>query len=334
MLSITTDNKSILISLIFLSLFFTSVSEASEIITEKETEFISSGKNHEISARIHTGYLRGEANEYVYLDDYILSQLIWKIDNLYMAGGGISFKPEEIFGFNADLWLKASEGSGEMDDYDWLLYGADWTHWSHHDDTIVTKGAIFDISAEYFPPFLDRDIFRIRSFIGYKFTSFEWEARGGSYIYSSTDSVTGEVVAFRDKTGEFNDGEPGITYRQTYNIPYAGIGINSTIGRLILDARVSGSLMVFGKAVDHHHLRDLVTYAYFYWGQMFSSDLSAGCKLSEHYSLNGTFSYSVYGNLRGNSEYNYSDGSTVNYEDLEGADLETVMFSITVQYNF
>lgn len=278
-----------------------------------------------ISIHLHTGILKGTANEYVYNGDHTLSRLIWEIDNIFMAGGGFSLDNNGLISLHADLWLKVMDGSGVMDDYDWLVEGLPWTHWSHHSDTAVTKGTVFDICLEFSPEYFQYNYFSLSGFAGYRFSYFKWEARGGSYIYSDT--------GFRDLSGDFDDGELGISYRQTFNLPYLGFGIDWRIGAFFIESKLAGSLFVFGKAVDNHHLRDMVTYAYFNRGQMFSSDFSAGYYLTQHSAFKASFSYSVYGKLRGDTEYHFADGSVITYRNAEGANFKAAMFSISWVHN-
>ena len=131
----------------------------------------------ELSVYMHTGKMTGEANEYVMDGDSVLSRLIWKIDEVYMTGGGLNWKPSSGISLQADLWLKAADGQATMDDYDWLISGEDWTHWSHHNDTAVTKAVLFDISFTYTPEKFRDTFFKLKSIIGYKLTDFEWRGR-------------------------------------------------------------------------------------------------------------------------------------------------------------
>ncbi|MDX9800248.1 MAG: omptin family outer membrane protease [Spirochaetia bacterium] len=303
---------------------------AQVLLPSSEKNILDSGNN---SVHFQSGILKGTANEYVYNGDHTLSRLIWEIDNLFMAGGGFSINKNGLISMHADLWLKMMDGSGEMDDYDWFVEDLPWTHWSHHSDTTVTKATILDLCFEFKPDYFQYDYFGLSGFTGYRFSYFKWEARGGSYIYSSTNAAKTELTGFRDLTGEFEDGEPAISYRQTYNLPYLGLGIEGRFGNFHLSSKLSGSLFVFGKAVDNHHMRDFTTYAYFYMGRMFSSDLSAEYFFTKHSAFKASFSYSVYGNLRGDTEY-HSDGSVDIYKNSEGADFKSTMFSVSYQHSF
>ena len=285
----------------------------------------------DLSFHIHAGRMTGEGNEYVVITDRTLSKLIWKIDELYMAGGGFNYQISSGKEISADLWLKTQDGQSTMDDYDWMIDGLDWTHWSHHDDTIVTKAGIFDISYKYTPLYFREKHIKFKYIAGYRLTDFEWEARGGSYIYTPGDPPNSDF--FREDVGTFPDNQLGITYEQIFHTPYIGLEIDTTAGIFFLNSKLSASYAVFGKAIDQHHLRDLVTRAYFYWGHMISADISAGVNLNSRISLSAAGSYMKYGGLRGDSAYEENGYVTV-YEDLEKADFESIMFSIAFTYMY
>ncbi len=311
------------VTVLLLFLFPSAESECSSFSGEEKTRL--NPDNHDFSVYIQAGYMTGEANEYVVDGDRLISQLIWKIDSLYMAGIGMSWQINEGSVLKTDLWLKTADGESTMDDYDWLIDGMEWTHWSHHDDTIVSKAAVFDISYTYTPLEFRDSIFIFRGVAGYKLTDFEWEARGGSFIYSQS--------SFRDTEGSFPDGELGITYEQIFHTPYFGFEIEIPAGIMFLSSRFTGSFSVFGRAVDQHHLRDLVTTAYFYWGNMVSIDCTAGIKLGPKIVFSGNYNYMNFLNIQGNSAYDQSGTVTV-YKDIEKADFESSMLSLSLTYRF
>ena len=298
-------------------------------ITEKSTMPLITD-NSEISIYIHAGRMTGKGNEYVMDGNRELSKLIWKIDSLYLAGGGMEWNISPGMLIKTDLWLKTKDGDSVMDDYDWLIDGMDWTHWSHHDDTTVTKAVIFDIELEFDLEKLRDSPFRIKPLVGYRLTDFEWEARGGSFIYTSNYT---NPSTFRDTEGLFPNGQLGITYEQIFHTPYIGVEFEIPAGVFFLTSKFTGSFAVFGRAIDHHHLRDLVTTAYFLCGNMVSANISAGVNLPVNIKLSGSYTYMKYGNLRGDSKYEQNGTVTV-YDNIEKADFEANMFSISVSYSF
>jgi len=269
--------------------------------------------------------VNGEANEYVYWGDHVASRLIWSIDALRLVGLGVCVRPAARLELRAETGWSTSAGESTMDDYDWQVEGWDWTDWSHHDDTEVTKAFTWEMSGSY--AFLPRDRFRWKWTIGYRHDRWMWKARGGSYVYS--------VNGFRDTSGSFPEGRLVITYEQVFNTPYVGVEIHAEDGGFSVDVRLVGSLFVWGEAVDHHHLRDLVTYDRFYWGKMLSCTVEGGYTFSERVFLGMRLSYTRYFTIRGDSEWHYNDiGVVENYADLAGADLRVYLLSLILRTHF
>ena len=277
--------------------------------------------------RLSTGYLDGEANEYVYWPEYDghkASQLIWKLDGVYMFNAGFSAKVSDAFGLNADIGLKLNEGNGTMDDYDWVVPGyEDYTHWSHHDDVTVTTGATIDLNGEV-PFYIERG-FSVSGLLGYKMDNWEWEARGGSYIYST--------YYLYDTTGVFPEGELLCTYEQTFHVPYAGVHVNGRFGKMQVNGRMIGSPLVFGETVDHHHLRDLVINDEFSGETMFALDLGASFELSRRLAMTANYNYTKYSTMKGDSEWNEA-GEEGSEENSAGADLKYSIVSVGIAYAF
>lgn len=280
------------------------------------------------SARIGAGYLSGQAHEYVYWADeggHTASELVWDIDSAYMFGIGGSIRPLDWLNINADIWVNLGDGEGYMVDYDWMVVGMDWTDQSVHDDTDVTQAFIFDVNVEM--TMLESDTVALFGIAGYRHDAFEWEARGGSYVYS--------VNGFRDSTGNFPNNMLGITYEQKFNVPYLGIGFNADIDRFHIAAKVIGSIFVNGEAIDHHHARNLVTYDDFSGESMLAFDIALGYDITDAIALLAEFSYEKYDTMQGDSEWHFNDvGAVYTLKDGAGADLETTMFSLNMVYNF
>jgi plasminogen activator len=280
----------------------------------------------QFSLSVGTGYLTGESTELVYVpwsNNHKLSELTWKIDSLYMVGVGGSLTIGDRFAVNFDGWFKASDGEGGMDDYDWMVPGLDWTHWSHHEDTDVTAGSIIDLNAHY--SFYHSQNVVFNAIAGLKRDEFGWEARGGDFVYSTN--------WFRDTRGSFPDGLPVISYEQTMTSLYAGLGTGLEFNNLQLDARVIYSPFVQGEAVDHHYLRNLVAYDDFEDGEMIAFDISGTYSISNGFALEVAYSYQHYDTMQGDSERR-QDGSITLLEDFAGMDHHSSMISASLIYTF
>ena len=293
------------------------------VVLEKSAQAQLERGSVNITARLQTGYLTGEANEYVYESGHTISKLTWKIDDIYMIGAGISVQPLSWLAINADGWLNISDGNGTMDDYDYLSFDTtDWTHWSHHGNTDVTKGIMLDINIELIPFTVGPVTFSC--LLGYKRDNWEWEARGGSYVYSEN--------GFRDTSGTFKN-ELGITYEQTFEVPYIGIGMNGDFGAFDLKARIIGSSFVSGEAVDHHHLRNFVSYHDFSVENMFAFDIAAAYSFTEQIAAQMALNHTKYDTTKGDTDW-HGEGTVYLFKDAEGADLEATMISLSLHYSF
>jgi plasminogen activator len=296
---------------------------------EQTSRYNLSNEKFQYDIRVQTGYMTGTANEIVYADsdsDNLLSQLIWEIDELFMVGFGASVQ-HKWFAFHADAWFKATDGEGTMDDYDWLSGGPGWSHWSHHEDTTVSEAWIIDLNCELMIPQLSTGSFVTSAIIGYKYENYEWQARGGSYIYSSNPG-------WRDLIGTIPAGQLSITYSQTWGAPYIGFGLRGSFGKFELSGRAIGTTYAKVNTHDTHHLRGMNTVAEMNDGKMYSLGLTGGYHFTGHLALNISYLKTQYDTLRGDSTYTGSDGTSTTFSNNGGADLETDMISLALSYSF
>jgi plasminogen activator len=311
------------------------VGQVADVVADQTSEVEMQGGGVTFSVRAQIGHISGEANEWVYDGGYVLSQLIWEIESLTMIGVGATVELNKWFTLQGDLWGMAADGSGTMDDYDWMVPGTDWTHWSHHEDVDVTQGRIVDLSVEVFPfRGLDDHPVSVCGVLGHRMENYEWEARGGSYVYSDS--------GFRDSSGSFTDGELGITYEQKLHVTYVGVVASYQWENFDFGFRLIGSPFVYGDADDRHHMRDLEMHASLENGDMYSVGLSLSYHLSEFFKdrqivLSGSVVYTEYDTITADSTYTWNDeGSTTEstYNDAEGSDLETTMASLALSVTF
>lgn len=278
---------------------------------------------------VGAGYLTGESTELVYwpeVNNHKASELTWEIDNLYMIGVNGVLEVGSRLSFNFDGWFKATDGDGSMDDYDWQLPGYEWTDWSHHEDTDVTDGSIIDVSGAF--AFFKVQNAVLTGIVGYKRDNFGWEARGGDYTYS--------VGGFRNYRGSFPDGALGISYEQTLESFYGGLGFSADFtNRFRLAGRLIYSPFVQGEATDYHHMRNLVVYDDFEDGDLIAFELSGTFGITEKLGLEVGFSYQSYDTMQGDGEWHFNDEGVVAYlEDGSGMDQSSMMISTSLQYTF
>jgi len=232
----------------------------------------------------------GEAREFVYAGsaqgevpaDYKVSELIWDITSLAMAGGTVSAQLGEKLRVNAGFWMGLNEGSGGMEDYDWLdPTTSDWTHFSESDVDIEAAYSL-DINASL--ELFELGPFMVSGVLGYKHDFWEWSDYGGNYIYST--------FGFRDDVGSFG-GENGIDYEQTFDIAYFGVQL-ATEGSGV---RASGyflySPLVVAEDRDHHILRDLYFREEFDGGDYIAAGVDVSIDLSETFFISGSVDVQV-----------------------------------------
>lgn len=243
-----------------------------------------------VTGRLGIGMLSGESKELVYNagSGTRLSELTWSFDNNVMVGGGLSIRFTRWLKINGDFWVAVSDDS-TMDDYDWLVDGYDWSDWSHHEDTELTTGTMFDVNAEF--SFYRPSNFNFFGVAGIKRDNWAWDARGGDYTYS--------VNGFRDTTGSFPDGLLGISYEQDLLTPYFGIGMAGGSENFTFTVRLVGSPFVDASATDTHYLKDLRFEDEFSDGTMIAFDVACAYHFTGGVSIAAGFHYQDYSDIKG-----------------------------------
>lgn len=282
-----------------------------------------------VTAHLGVGYLNGDATELVYDADtgHKNSELQWELDNVYMLNAGLAVSPSSWFTLSADFWINLNKGNGVMDDYDFLSESYNgFTDWSHHEDTDLTKGFMCDLNAAF--TFYTFDETRFSALVGYKHDNWKWEARGGSYVYST--------FSFFDDVGSFPPGEKGITYTQWFHVPYLGLAFESTLGKVFFTGRIIASPLVYAKDEDIHHLRNLRFEGDFDVSSMYGVDLGVGYDITPNFAVLAAFKYQKYEEAKGDvtstdlvtGEQEYYGG------DSAGIDHSSYMVSLGLRYRF
>ncbi|WP_303909525.1 omptin family outer membrane protease [Thiohalomonas denitrificans] len=288
---------------------------------------------------LSTGLLNGESGEYVYdaygsesgIVGYKISELQWDLDNVPMVGLEFTHAVSDRFTFDLAYWTDADGGDSSMDDYDWLYVGLDWSHWSHHDNTEVRDVSRFDISGDFVIDRFKWESTDLYAVLGYRRDHLDWQATGGEGIYSDTN--------YRD-TKVFFPNVPVISYEQTYQTPYVGLGIRSRrmsgMTNITLDASLRFSDWVKGEDVDVHHLRDLRFKGEGDGGRWMAFDLSLDFSVSERLDIGIGYSATEYDETKATTLItDLTDGSETFYSgDAAGLDHHSSMVSLALGYRF
>jgi plasminogen activator len=286
-----------------------------------------------LSIRGSAGYLNGEARELVYSQiggsQYKVSELIWDLDNLVMAGISGSAVVADRFHLRAGFWAAINEGSGQMEDYDWLMYEHDspWTDWSLS-DVDVTEASMFDINLA-----VDVVEFRgvtLRGMVGYKQDHWAWTDHGVRHVYSSDPfSPTG----FRDEVAE-DDRTTGIEYTQDFFIPYLGAEAEYRRGGLEVGLRVTYSPIVSADDEDLHVYRELLFEESFSNGTYFGVGLHALYAFESGFFVAGGIDYQVIPEFEGDMTVtDLSTGEVWNSSSSAGISHESYMLSLSVGFS-
>lgn len=247
-----------------------------------------------VELNLGVGLLNGQSQEKVYDDGKKLSQLNWEIKQVPTLHVGLTYHPLDWLSLDVGGWTRISGGNSHMKDYDWLSdEDVGWTHYSDHPNTRLKNAWQVDFAATAWA--LKREDLALGVMAGYQRTRFDWDARGGSYIYSSKRG-------HRDLTGQFPDGEKGISYQQTYSTPYLGLVGLYTLSNWSLEGRYKYSQWVKARDFDNHHMRDLT-----FSGDNGNRGRMQGLALALSYHFNPQLSvkagidHQVYAQAKGNS---------------------------------
>jgi omptin len=178
-----------------------------------------------------------------------VSRLTWESETVSTINGAVEIDLPQQWYLRADTSFGFA-GDGFMADYDWMNPGQPWTHRSQHPDTRLTHyiAARIEVGRDI----LSYDGTDLGVGAGFKYTDVRWTAWGGSFIYSSS--------GFRDSRGDFADDEKGISYRQSWPVPYLGINLDHASGPWTFSSALQGGVAIGGRDIDDHWVRSLRFY--------------------------------------------------------------------------
>lgn len=291
------------------------------------TAITISNQQMALSVQLGTGLAQGEAREVVYAadelgGDFKLSELFWDMEDVVMAGGSMTVQIGPRYRVSAGYWTAITEGSGRMDDYDWLLGpGAPWTDWSLS-DVEVRDSYAFDLNVA-------AEVYRYQNIgfcavMGYRQDQWGWDDQGRRFIYSES--------SLRDLAGEL-DGETMITYEQIFRIPYAGVV--ATLHGPRASAEVYFHYSPFVEAEDHdvHLARGIIFDSEASGGDYFGAGLRLGYLFTDRVSATAAAEWQVIPEMRGDTTIYAPDGTETN-PDTAGIANQWMLLSLSVGYSF
>ncbi len=212
-----------------------------------------------VNIQISGGTVFGTSSELVYTGasgggTRNLSELLWDIEGVYTIGGVVSVNAPQLHNsrINFGLWIPVTEGKGTMTDYDWMVERDDWTDRSIGANNI-NSGYMIDFNIAL--PLYETGGLSCSWLLGFKYDFWDFSDLGGSYVYSTAPTATGSA-GFRDNIGTFPN-QPGITYEQTFVIPYVGAMLEGSAGPVQLTGYFMFSSLTTASDKDHHIARGL-----------------------------------------------------------------------------
>lgn len=274
------------------------------------------------------GYLTGRSQEKVYdpQSGDKISQLFWEIEQAPTLHARILVEPSPWLELGLGGWTKLDSGDSHMTDYDWLSeQETAWSDRSRHPDTRLMRAYQVEAAARFWV--LREEDWRLGLLLGYQHTHYKWEAKGGSYTYSSE-------FGFRDLQGSFPDGELGITYEQTYKAPYLGVAGRYAWGDWQIDVSLKGSRWVDAEDYDIHHLRDTTFAGTGEGSRLHAASLGVAYRLGEQVSLRAQVDYQEFSEGKGKVRIDEAGVRDVVEGDAGGMSNRTVQASLALGYRF
>jgi len=281
------------------------------------------------AGQLSVGLLDGDAVEHVFDysvfpgQRYQLSRLDWDLKSVVMGGGNLSARLLDKLTLNGGWWLALTEGSGEMDDYDWLIpeLSPEWSDYSLS-DVDVTEGYILDLNVAW--DLVEWNGLTGRVFAGYKQNGWTWEDSGVYALYSEG--------GFRNSYYELG-GENMIDYEQEFRIPYLGGSADWALGDFSVSGYLVWSPIVSATDWDDHLARDIHFKEEFEDGDLLGFGIEGRYEFTKG-SFKGLFltaalDYQKIDLIVGDMEYyDASTGERGGGDDAAGIENEYVIFSL------
>lgn len=272
------------------------------------------------------GMLSGKSHEMVY-DEATgrkISQLDWKIKNVAILKGDITWDAYSFLTLNARGWTSLASGSGHMDDYDWMnAKQSSWTDHSSHPATNVNYANEYDLNVKGW--ILQGDNYKAGVTAGYQETRFSWTATGGTYNYDNG--------AYQ---GNFPAGERGIGYSQRFSMPYIGLAGQYRFNDFEFNALFKFSDWVRAHDNDEHYMRDLTFREKTTDSRYYGASVDAGYYVTPHAKVFAEFTYSSYEEGKGGTQIidtNTGDSGSIG-GDAAGISNHNYTITAGLQYRF
>lgn len=250
---------------------------------------------------------------------YKLSELTWVINNAPLLALNYKLPLKDKTYFSLYYKKNINTTTGLMDDYDWLYTNMDWSHWSHHENTLVTNIDIYGFT------FDTKKFHKNYSLtLGYEVERKKWKAYDGTYIYSTVPTD------FRDLSGTFSG--LGITYIQELTTPYVALNADYEFNALDIRAKLLYTPIASAKDYDTHHARDIQFDSTFKSITMLGVSLEANYIFPDSSYLKASYKYTSYQEKKGTTKN--TDLTTGVVQTYPGAGLSNISSYVEVVYGW
>lgn len=291
----------------------------------KPSQFIPDYSAESFKIAASGGILSGTSNELVYTETgRKYSQLDWRIKNVAIVKGEISWDAYSFLTLNTRGWTSLKPGSGHLDDYDWLSSSQkSWTHHSSHPSTNVNYANEYDLNLTAWV--FQNPNAKAGVVAGYQQTRFSWTATGGSYNYNN-----GAII------GNFPAGKPGIGYSQRFSMPYIGLVGHYRINNFEFNALFKFSEWGQARDNDEHYLRQRTFNEKSSNSRYYSTLVNAGYYITPGTKVFAEFAWNKYKEGKGSTQMIDNNSGKVDFFDGDAAGIANKNQTITagLQYRF
>jgi omptin len=301
------------------ALAFTTAFSAAPLAHAADMTFLS--EDGDIAFSGSYGLTSIKANEFVWEGKTKISQLIWKSKYVSTFNADLKIELPKDWYLNARGTIGLG-GDGHMADFDWLSTNSEWSDRSLHPDTRLNHYLVGSIEA-------GREVLSywgtdLSLGAGFKYTDLKWTAWGGSFVYSNG--------GFRDSRGHFDLDEKGISYRQSWPVPYLAANFSHTEGKWTFAGSLQGGLAVDAYGTDDHWVRKLRFTDYYFTKPAVSIGASAQYAVRTNTSIFVSGSFDKMFRARADTkELDTTSGDTAWYEDGAGGDYQAMTVSFGVK---
>lgn len=286
----------------------------------------------DVQTSLSFGFLSGKAHEYVYSDDYKVSELTWTIKNAPIVNAEFNYDITPHFSLNARGWTTIVGGNGFNNDWDWE--DANDKNFTSHSwgKANLNYANEIDLSARAW--ILQGDHYRAGVLAGYQKSRFSWNMHGGKYNYRGDLDDDDNYISFPEPLiGEQDKDKLSLGYKQRFSAPYIGLTGLWRKDDIEFGGLLKFSYWVQSKANDQHYLTGATFREKGNDANMISARLYAGYDVTPQIKLLTEASYTRYSFTRADTQIFDKEGVKY-YPGTGGMSNHSWMVQAGLQYRF